>query len=158
MLASSRPHVSPALVVSALALFFALGGSAFAVKNRSSAAPSPFQKRCATGAVKGIAIVTGEPTKGIENLETEYTAAANVFGARWSCTGGAIQVRRAGAGVDVRFVGNSAATAIVSTWGDTIGPSSVYRRTDGAFHVTSGVRGTGGDIQRREVPFVLVVL
>jgi len=43
---------TPALVISLAALFFALGGTAFAVGSKS--AP---QARCQTGAVRGIAVV-----------------------------------------------------------------------------------------------------
>ena len=55
---------SPALAISALALFFAVGGSAFAVGQRVAVA----QPRCANGAVKAFAYVTGDPTVGIHNL------------------------------------------------------------------------------------------
>ena len=62
-----RPSMSfrarPATVLSCLALFFALGGSALAVSH--AVKPQP---RCANGAVRGIAAVTGESGKGMANL------------------------------------------------------------------------------------------
>ena len=61
---SRRLRVSPALVVAGLALLFALGGSAFAIGQRA-AVP---QQRCQNGAVRAIAVVTGIPGQGIENL------------------------------------------------------------------------------------------
>ena len=60
---------SPALVLSAIALFFAVGGSAFAVGQRLGAA----QPRCANGAVKGFAVVTGDPKQGIDNVPFAFS-------------------------------------------------------------------------------------
>lgn len=45
------PRVSPALVISLVALFFALGGTAFAVGSKELSA----QPRCAAGAIRGLA-------------------------------------------------------------------------------------------------------
>jgi hypothetical protein len=155
MRAPLRRHLSPSLVISALALFFALGGSAFAVKERSAA----FQKRCATGAVKGIAIVTGDPTKSVADLPTDYSSSARLFGARWSCSGGAVQVRRVGNdAIDVRFPGNAAGTGIATPYGGSVATASVQRRPDGAFRVILGERQPAGDLQQRQIAFTLVVL
>ena len=63
---SRRLRVSPALVVAGVALLFALGGSAFAIGQRA-AVP---QQRCQNGAVRALAVVTGIPRQGIENLPT----------------------------------------------------------------------------------------
>ena len=46
-----RPLVTPPLVISVLALFFALGGSAFALRDAS---PKPVTK-CAVGSARAIA-------------------------------------------------------------------------------------------------------
>ncbi len=103
MVRKLRP--SPALVVASLALFFAIGGSAFAVVGRTEAA----QPRCSPGAVRGIAYVTGDPKKGMRNLPDTFASAANLFGYRWNCSGGAIAVRKNGNGFDVKF-GDNAST------------------------------------------------
>ena len=86
-----RPHFSPALVLAALALFLAAGGSGYALGHKATA-PQP---RCAAGAVRGIAVVTGDPLKGIENLSGDYSSAAKLFGYRFNCSGRAVQVRKA---------------------------------------------------------------
>ncbi len=79
-----RFRVSPALVIAGLALLFALGGSAFAIGQRA-AVP---QQRCQNGAVRAIAVVTGIPGQGIENLPSKYTANPRAFSRRFNCTGG----------------------------------------------------------------------
>jgi hypothetical protein len=159
MLSALRRQPSRSLVLAATALFLAFGGSALAVREVGAAKPPQYQVRCQTGAVKGIAIIIGDPKKGLANLTEEYTSAANVFGARWSCSGGAVQVRRQGASFDVRFVGNGAGSAIVSPWGGTPGAASVYRTTEGAFRVTIQGAGQGGAYQPRpDIPFILLAL
>ena len=49
-------RITPSTVIAALALFFALGGSAVAVRD----AVRP-QARCAPGAVRGYIVVNGDP-------------------------------------------------------------------------------------------------
>ena len=70
-------RATPATILSGLALFFALGGSALAVSH--AVKPQP---RCANGAVRGIASVTGDPSKGVANmpdvLELEDVVLADV--------------------------------------------------------------------------------
>src|SRR5439155_391898 len=71
-----RPrHPSPVLVVALLALFFALGGSAFAISQKVKP-----QARCQAGAVRGIAIVTGQPNRGIGNVPDQFTTDKSFFG------------------------------------------------------------------------------
>jgi hypothetical protein len=111
-----RLTLTPATVMALLALFFALGGSAFAVGERIQAA-SVAQQRCAQGAVRGIAVVTGDPSKGIANVPDQFTSAPVLFGRRFNCTGRPIQVRRLGIGrYEIRFVGNGATTALVGAY------------------------------------------
>ncbi len=103
----SRP--SPATVLATLALFFALGGSALAVSH----ALRP-QARCATGAVRGIAAVTGG-SSGVANIPGDFTSSKSLFSRTFNCAGGPTEVRRIGRGVyEVRFAGNGAASAFVS--------------------------------------------
>jgi hypothetical protein len=112
-----RLTIPPATAIAVMALFFALGGSAFAVGERVQAALAN-QQRCANGAVRGVAVVTGNPAVGIANIPDQFTSAANLFSRRFNCTGRAIQIRRTAIGVfEVRFVGNAATTAIVGGLG-----------------------------------------
>lgn len=100
--------VTPGTAIALVALFFALGGSAFAVGERIQS-PSVAQQRCANGAVRGVAAVTGDPSKGIANIPDQFSSASVLFSRRFNCTGKAIQVRRTGIGVyELRFVGNAA--------------------------------------------------
>jgi hypothetical protein len=80
---------SPAAAIALLALFFALGGSAFAIGQKVK--PQP---RCQAGAVRGIAIVTGRPNAGISNVPDQFTTDRSYFGFSWNCTGGAVAIRR----------------------------------------------------------------
>ena len=142
----SRP--SPATVLAGLALFFALGGSALAVSH--AVRPQP---RCANGAVRGIAAVTGDPSKGIANIPDQFSSSKALFSRTFNCSGGATQVRRVSAGVyDVHFVGNSAASAVVSGSGAeswlTPMPGEVFR---------IGLHVPGRD-DVMEAPFVVIAV
>lgn len=125
--------VTPATALALVALFFALGGSAFAVGERVQAATAN-QQRCANGAVRGIAVVTGDPSKGIANIPDQFTGAANLFARRFNCTGRAVQVRRVAIGVyEARFVGNAATTALIGGLGGGYGSADPGR--SGVFRV-----------------------
>ncbi len=148
MKAGRRVTFSPGTAIALIALFFALGGSAFAVGERIQA-PSAVQQRCANGAVRGVATVTGDPSKGMANLPDQFSAAPNLFSRRFNCSGKAIQVRRTGIGVyELRFVGNAATSVVANGIGlfsasvETIGPGTFRIRVqnvgradedDGAF-------------------------
>ncbi|HEY8030759.1 MAG TPA: hypothetical protein VIE38_14795 [Gaiellaceae bacterium] len=154
------PKPSPALIVSFVALFFALGGSAYAIGSKAFSA----QPRCATGAVRGIALITGAKTDISSLSSSNYTSAPSLFGYRWSCSGGAILVRKAAGvlgGVDVKFSGNPSSIAIVSSAASgTPYGGSVSRQPDGSFRVViGGAVGTPGQFEAQwNVPFVIVLL
>lgn len=150
---------SPALLVSLAALFFALGGTAFALG--SKIVP---QARCSTGAIRGIAVVTGDSVQGVGNMGSTYSSDAGLFGYRWSCSGGAIQVRQSShtQGFDIQFPGNPATVAIVSSqaYGQPYS-GSVSRSPDGSFHVTMGgsnANAPGPWQYQLNVPFTIVLL
>jgi len=110
----TRLSITPGTAIALVALFFALGGSAFAVGERIQGM-SVAQQRCTNGAVRGVAIVTGNPAQGIANIPDTFTSANNVYARKFNCTGRAVQVRRVDIGVyEIRFVGNSAPSAIGS--------------------------------------------
>src|SRR5262245_55488993 len=103
-------RLSPSTVLSALALFFALGGSALALSD----AVRP-QARCQSGAVRGFVVVNGEPSRGIGNIGDQFTSAKVAFGARFNCAGVALQARRVTTVVyEVRFPGNATQVATAS--------------------------------------------
>jgi hypothetical protein len=129
-----RLSVSPATVLALLALFFALGGSAFAVRERVQSA-TVAQQRCATGAVRGIAAVYGDPSAGIANIPDKFTSNPKLFRRTFNCTRRAIQVRRTAFGTfEVQFVGNPAASAVGSATSDAY--ADVEPISPGTFRVT----------------------
>jgi hypothetical protein len=140
-------------VIGLLALFFALGGSALAVGERVQGT-SVAQQRCANGAVRGIAVVTGIASQGIANFPDAFTGAGNLFGRKFNCTGKAVQARRVETGVfEVRFVGISGASAVASGTGDTL--ASVQAVPGGAFRVT--MHPAGRD-DRVDIAFTIVAV
>jgi hypothetical protein len=153
---SRRLRVSPALVVAGVALLFALGGSAFAI-GQKAAAP---QQRCKNGTVRALAVVTGVPRQGIENLPDTYTANPAAFGRRFNCTGRAVQVRRAGSGQwDVRALGISGASCLASSLSPDAGSISCQPLPDGGYRVS--LRGVGTQdnvLPPMNVPFLVVIV
>ena len=129
LLRGRRP--SPALVISALALFFAIGGSAFAVGQRVGVA----QPRCANGAVKAFAYVSGDPAVGIQNIAETFTSDPKVFKASFNCSGKAVQVRRVRDTFEVRFPSTAVRSVVVSAVGLTDG-WSVTPLPDGSCRIT----------------------
>ena len=150
-LRARRP--SPALVLSAAALFFAIGGSAFAIGQRVGVA----QPRCADGAVKAFAYVKGDPSKGIQNLEQTFTSDPKVFGPRFNCSGKGVQVRRNRDVFEIRFPGAPAKTAVVAATVANVPAMSVTALPDGSFRVSP--QGVGGNTfsLSPEDQFVIVV-
>jgi len=149
----SRVPISPASALALVALFFALGGSAFALGDKIQ---SPFanQKRCANGAVRGIAVVTGQPSAGIANVPDRLTSTGSYFARRFNCTGKAVQVRRVEMGVfEVRFVGISDGSGVASGTGDA--SANVERPAGDTYKVT--IHPAGRD-DRVDAPFTIVVV
>ncbi len=148
-----RVSITPGTAIALIALFFALGGSALAVGERVQSA-SVAQQRCTNGAVRGVAVVTGVASQGIANLPDSFTAAGNLFGRKFNCTGRAVQARRAELGVfEVRFVGISGASAVVSATGDAL--ASVQAGPGGVFRV---VMHPAGRDDKVDLPFTIVVV
>ena len=147
-----RHSITPGTGIALIALFFALGGSALAVGERIQS-PSVAQQRCANGAVRGIATVTGVAGQGMANVPDRFTAAGNLFARKFNCTGKAVQVRRVEAGVfEVRFVGISGASAVGSAVSDDA-YATVRNGAGGAFVVT--MHPAGRD-DRADLAFTLV--
>ncbi|HSF60415.1 MAG TPA: hypothetical protein VLA69_01855 [Gaiellaceae bacterium] len=142
----------PGTALGLLALFFALGGSAFAVGERIQS-PSVAQQRCTNGAVRGIAHVTGT-SAGMANVPDRFTGAGNLFSRRFNCTGKAVQVRRVETGVfEVRFVGVAGASGVGSAAGDIY--ANVEPAAGGAFKVT--MHPAGRD-DRVDTAFTVIVM
>jgi hypothetical protein len=119
-------------VLSAVALFFAVGGSAFAVGERLGVA----QQRCANGAVKGFAYVTGDPRVGIQNMAEGYSSDPRLFSSRFDCAGAAVQVRRVGGEFQIKFNGIVGRSAVVSGVGTNPQTMTVTALPDGSYRIT----------------------
>jgi hypothetical protein len=148
-----RLAVTPGTAIALVALFFALGGSAFAVGERIQA-PSVAQQRCANGAVRGIATVTGNPSQGIANIPDQFSSSNALFARKFNCTGRAVEVRRTAIGVyEVRFVGNAAPSVVANGLGEfsasveTIGPGTFRIRVQNV-----------GRADEDDGPFVVVAI
>lgn len=142
-----QPRITPATVIAALALFFALGGSAIAVSD----AVRP-QARCQNGAVRGFVTVTGDPTKGMPNFPTQFTSARGLMPRQFNCAGGAPQVRRTGTGTfEVRFPRGTSASGVASA---PAGMATV-ELVNGVFKVV--VYRPGQQDPPYDLPFTLVV-
>jgi len=147
-----RFSISPGTAIAVVALFFALGGSAFAVGERIQSATAA-QQRCTNGAVRGVATVTGNASAGIANIPDTFTSAGTLFSRKFNCSGKAVQVRRVEAGVfEVRFVGNSAPSAVASAAGDAL---TSVQPVPGAFKVI--VHPAGRD-DKADAAFTIVVV
>lgn len=146
--------LTPATGVALVALFLALGGSAFAIGTK--VAP---QQRCAQGAVRGIAVVQGDTQKGIANMPDQFSSSPSLFARRFNCTGGAVQVRRVNTGVfEVKFVGNPAPTALASALAQDGSSAAVARLGDGTFQVsTRGGTANQNSFVLNDTGFTLIV-
>ena len=141
-------RITPSTVLAALALFFALGGSAVAVRD----AVRP-QARCAPGAVRGYIVVNGDPAKGMANFPDQFTSAKPI-GCR------ALQLRRrrapgppcrARASSRCRFPGNGAQVAMVSA---PAAETTVGAVAPGTFRVGLWVPGRQDAV---DTPFAVAV-
>ena len=151
----SRRRISftPGTAIALVALFFALGGSAFAVGERIQS-PSVAQQRCANGAVRGFASVTGDPRSGMANLPDQFSSANALFTRKFNCTGRAVQVRRLDIGVyEVRFVGNAGGTVLATGVG--LFSASVELLAPGHFRVR--VQNVGR-ADEDDGPFIVMVV
>ena len=149
----TRLSITPGTAIALVALFFALGGSAFAVGERMQS-PSVAQQRCANGAVRGFASVTGDPSKGMANIPDQFSCANALFTRKFNCTGRAVQVRPLEIGVyEVRFVGNAAGTVLANGIGQF--SASVELLAPGHFRIR--VQDVGRQ-DENDGPFIVVAV
>ena len=144
---------TPSMAVALAALFFALGGSAFALRSTTAA-------RCPVGSARAIAYVTGD-INGIPNLPVSWSSSASLFHYRYSCSGGTIEVRKAieeGGGFDVRFNGNPGRYPVATpVYSDAYGLSSAPM-PDGSFHISEAGGALSGSFSVRSNASVIIVL
>jgi hypothetical protein len=123
---------SPALVVSLVALFFALGGSAFALGHGVLA------RGCGAGNVRGAVRLNAS-----QSFPDRYTSRG--LSGRYNCSGRAVQAKRVDVGVyDVRFAGNPGSVAVATPIASSQLTLTWARQGDGAFRVyVRDLRGNG---------------
>ena len=157
---ASRLRLSPSTGLAAVALFFALGGSAWAVSETvlSPAAVKP-QPRCANGAVRGVVVVTGIPSQGVENIPNQYISTPQAFGRRFNCTGRGIQVRKVQNGTyEVLLAGLGGLSCLASSMASEAMSSSCIPMGDGSYRVSlRGLDTSGNVLVTKDVPFMVVV-
>jgi hypothetical protein len=124
---------SPALALALVALFFALGGSAFALGHGARA-----RARCGAGAVRGTVHVNAS-----QSFPDRYTSRG--LSSRYNCSRGAVQAKRVDVGVyDVRFAGNPGSVAVGNAIASQQLTFTWSRQGDGAFRVfLRDLRGNG---------------
>jgi hypothetical protein len=148
-----RLSITPGTALAVIALFFALGGSAFAVGERIQS-PSVAQQRCTNGAVRGFASVTGDPSKGMANIPDQFSSANVLFTRKFNCSGRAVQVRRTDIGVyEIRFVGNAGGTVLANGIG--LFSASVELLAPGHFRIRVQNIGRADE---DDGPFIAVVV
>jgi hypothetical protein len=144
---------APGTAIALVALFFGLGGSAFAVGERVHGAAALEQRACAQGNVRGVAHVTGGPS-GVANIPGAFTGAKALSGRRFNCSGRAVHVRRLGIGVyEMRFLGNDAPNAVANGGGGV--QASAERVGVGLYRVTVYPSGRADPA---DFPFVVVLV
>lgn len=96
--------------------------------------------RCATGHVRGFAVVQGDPRLGgVGAIPSEFSGSALYFDIRYNCTAKGVQVKRVDEGVyDVLFPGNIARVVQVTALGNGASASG-YRIEESIFRVV--IRG-----------------
>ena len=104
--------------------------------------------------MRGIAVVTGDPTKGIANVPDQFSSAPVLFARRFNCTGRPVQVRRTGIGrYQIQFAGNAAPTAVAGGFSDAY--ASVEPAREGVFAVTVYPAGREDPVDRG---FIIVLV
>jgi hypothetical protein len=139
-------RITPSLVVAALALFIALGGSAFAVGTKTS------KLGCAAGAAKAFVTFDSEHFTG--SFPQSFSSDSKLFARRYTCNGRAPVARGTANGFEIRFPGVPAGAPVVSVISSTGGFASVTVETDGTYRVQTWDPG-GNSIGRG---FTLVIL
>ena len=139
--------------LSLVAVFFALGGSAFAF---SAASKPAFVTKCGPGAIEPSATVVGT-NKGLANVPDTYTSDKSIFSKSFTCRGGDVQIKRVDVGLyDVRFLGNPAGSAVVSGLAETA-TSASPKQADSSFRVSVFVTGTDqGVLLHRDLAFSIL--
>lgn len=123
--------------------------------------PAPKPQPCQIGTVRALAYVKGTVADGIANLPNQWSGAENLFGFRWSCSGGTVEVRKSpneNGGFDVRFPGNPGQFAIANALTASTYAVSVSKNPDGSFHVQEAGNAPGASFPfRNDAEFVIIV-
>jgi hypothetical protein len=120
-------RMTPSMVVAVVALFAALGGSAFAVGTKTP------KLGCAAGAAK--AYVTFDADHFVGSFPQSFSNDTKLWARRYTCNGRAPEVRGTSSGVEVRFPGVPAGAPVVSVMQSSGGFASVTITNEGTYRV-----------------------
>src|SRR4051794_35890855 len=120
-------RITPSLVVAALALFVALGSSAFAVGTKTA------KLGCAAGAAK--AFVTFDADHFVGSFPQSFSSDSKLFARRYTCNGRAPVAPGTANGIEIRLPGVPAGAPVISVLAATGGFASVTVETDGTYRV-----------------------
>jgi hypothetical protein len=139
-------RITPSMVVAALALFAALGGSAFAVGTKAA------KLGCAAGAAK--AYVAFDADHFVGSFPQSFSNNTKLWARRYTCNGRAPEARGTSGGIEIRFPGVPAGAPVVSVMQSTGGFASVTITNEGTYRVQTW--DPGGNAAGRG--FTLVIL
>jgi hypothetical protein len=122
-------RITPSMVVAALALFAALGGSAFAVGSQSA------KLGCTPGAAK--AFITFDYDHVVGSVPQSFSNSAKLFSRKYTCNGKAPELRGTAGAIEVRFPGLPPGAAIATPVTANGGTSSVTVSVDGVYRVVT---------------------
>jgi hypothetical protein len=120
-------RITPSLVVAAVALFVALGGSAFAVGTKTA------KLGCAAGAAKAYVMFDADHFTG--SFPQSFSSDPRLFARHYTCNGRTPEARGTANGIEIRLPGVPAGAPVISVLASTGGFASVTVETDGTYRV-----------------------
>jgi hypothetical protein len=139
-------RITPSMVVAAVALFAALGGSAFAVGSQTA------KLGCVAGAVKAFVTIDVEHFTGA--FPQTFSSDPKLFTRRYSCNGRGAEVRGDKNFFYVRFPGLPEGAPLAGTLTSTGGYAAISIQGDGSYKIGTW-DSTGNPLARG---FTLVIL
>ena len=122
-------RITPSMVVAVVALFAALGGSAFAVGSHTA------KLGCTPGAAK--AYVTIDLEHFVGSFPQSFSSDPKLFARRYACNGRVPEVRGSKNSIDIRFPGLAPGAPVASTLTSTGGFASITIQSDGSYRVST---------------------
>jgi hypothetical protein len=151
-----RPLVTPPLVISVLSVLCP-GRIRLRVAGRLAEAGAEVRGRLGPGDRLGHRRCQPRHREPADHV----VAPGILFGYRWTCNGGTVEVRKAvesGGGFDIRFPGNPGRYPVATAVYPTALGISLAPNPDGSFHVTEGGNSSGDSFPPRSDGTFVIVL